>query len=70
MKFILIALVKLYQKIASPWVGNNCRFTPTCSHYALEALEKHGGIKGTWLTIKRICRCHPYDSGPWIDPVP
>ncbi len=70
MKFILLTLVTLYQKIFSPWVGNQCRFSPTCSHYAREALEKHGALKGSYLTVKRVMRCHPYHKGPWIDPVP
>lgn len=70
MKFILLTLVTLYQKIFSPWVGHQCRFAPTCSHYAREALEKHGALKGSYLTVRRVMRCHPYNKGPWIDPVP
>ncbi len=64
-----IFLVKLYQWIISPWLGNKCRFTPTCSHYSIEALKKYGPVKGTWLTIKRISRCHPW-GGHGYDPVP
>lgn len=64
-----IALIKLYQWIVSPMLGPKCRFTPTCSHYAVEALKKHGALKGLWLTIKRISRCHPW-GGQGYDPVP
>jgi putative membrane protein insertion efficiency factor len=66
----LIALpVHAYRLIFSPWVGFNCRYQPTCSAYALEALEKHGAIKGTWLAARRIGRCHPF-GGDGYDPVP
>jgi len=61
--------VRLYRVTFSPWVGHGCRFQPTCSAYALEALERHGAIKGTWLTIRRIGRCHPWGSSGY-DPVP
>jgi putative membrane protein insertion efficiency factor len=64
-----IFLIKIYQWIISPILGPKCRFTPSCSHYGLEALKKHGIIKGTWLTIKRIARCHPW-GGHGYDPVP
>ncbi len=64
-----IALIKLYQLIISPLFGPKCRFTPTCSNYALQALKKHGVFKGTWLAIKRIARCHPW-GGQGYDPVP
>ena len=64
-----IALIKIYQWIISPWLGQKCRFTPTCSQYALEALKKYGLFKGTWLAIKRISRCHPW-GGHGYDPVP
>ncbi|HMK20321.1 MAG TPA: membrane protein insertion efficiency factor YidD [Chitinophagaceae bacterium] len=64
-----IALIKIYQWIISPILGPKCRFTPTCSHYAEEALKKHGVFKGIWLTIKRISRCHPW-GGSGYDPVP
>ena len=60
---------KLYRATFSPYVGHNCRYQPTCSAYALEALEKHGGVKGLWLTIKRVGRCHPW-GGSGIDNVP
>ncbi|GDX97921.1 hypothetical protein LBMAG48_03250 [Phycisphaerae bacterium] len=65
----LIALVKLYQFTLSPIMGRQCRFYPTCSWYALEALRTHGPLRGTWLTIKRLARCHPFHQGGY-DPVP
>lgn len=66
----LLALpVRAYRLVASPWVGRSCRFQPTCSEYALEALERHGGLKGGWLAAHRICRCHPW-GGSGYDPVP
>ncbi len=66
----LVALpVYAYRMILSPWVGQNCRYHPTCSAYALEALEKHGAIKGSWLAARRIGRCHPW-GGSGIDNVP
>lgn len=64
-----VGLVRFYQLFISPLLGSNCRFTPTCSHYMLEALEKHGLIKGLYLGIKRIFRCHPW-GGSGYDPVP
>jgi len=72
-KYILslpfIFLIKLYQWIISPLLGPKCRFTPTCSQYGIEALKKHGPIKGLWLTIKRVGKCHPW-GGHGYDPVP
>ncbi|UZD91228.1 membrane protein insertion efficiency factor YidD [Cognatishimia activa] len=66
----IIALpIRAYRLIFSPWVGHNCRYQPTCSAYALEALENHGPVKGTILTIRRIGRCHPL-GGEGYDPVP
>ncbi|MBN8782093.1 MAG: membrane protein insertion efficiency factor YidD [Terrimonas ferruginea] len=64
-----ILLIRFYQKVISPWFGPKCRYTPTCSHYAVEALKKHGPLKGLWLAIKRIARCHPW-GGSGYDPVP
>jgi putative membrane protein insertion efficiency factor len=64
-----IALIKLYQWIVSPVLGPKCRFTPTCSQYAIEALKKHGVFKGLWLTVRRLSRCHPW-GGHGYDPVP
>ena len=61
--------VRVYRLFLSPWLGNGCRFQPTCSAYALEALEKHGAIRGSWLAIRRIGRCHPLGSQGY-DPVP
>jgi putative membrane protein insertion efficiency factor len=61
--------VRAYRLLLSPWIGNSCRFQPTCSAYALEALEKHGPIKGSWMAAKRIGRCHPLGSDGY-DPVP
>lgn len=65
----LIALVRLYRAALSPWLGSNCRFQPTCSSYAIEALEVHGALKGSWLAARRIARCHPW-GGSGYDPVP
>ncbi|NRB05343.1 MAG: membrane protein insertion efficiency factor YidD [Rhodobacteraceae bacterium] len=67
--WILALPVKGYRLVFSPWVGHNCRYHPTCSAYALEALEKHGGLKGGWLAARRIMRCHPWGSSG-IDNVP
>ena len=61
--------VKAYRAVLSPWVGYHCRYHPTCSQYALDALEQHGGIKGGWLALKRIARCNPW-GGCGHDPVP
>ena len=66
---ILALPVRAYRLVLSPWVGHGCRYQPTCSAYALEALEKHGGIKGGWLALKRIGRCQPF-GGAGYDPVP
>ena len=60
---LLILLVKGYRLILSPWLGSSCRFTPTCSAYALEALEIHGAAKGSYLTLRRLSRCHPWCAG-------
>lgn len=72
MKKILIALVKFYRSHISPLTPPSCRFIPTCSQYALEALEKYGALKGGWLTLKRLSRCHPFHRGEhdFYDPVP
>ncbi len=66
---ILIFLVKLYQKLISPWFPSSCRYVPTCSVYTVEALKKHGVIRGGYLSIKRISSCHPW-GGSGYDPVP
>lgn len=66
---LFIMLVRGYQLLISPFLGNNCRYYPTCSQYTLEAIELHGIIKGTWLGLRRIARCHPFHEGG-VDPVP
>jgi len=65
----LIWLVKLYRLLISPWLGANCRFDPSCSSYAVEALQRHGALRGGWLAARRIGRCHPW-GGSGYDPVP
>ncbi|MDP7593523.1 MAG: membrane protein insertion efficiency factor YidD [Litorilituus sp.] len=60
---IIISCVKTYQRIISPALGSNCRFNPTCSSYAIEAIERFGVIKGSWLASKRIIKCHPLNEG-------
>jgi len=62
-------LIRLYQWCISPWLGVRCRFEPTCSHYAVTAIETHGTIKGGWLTIRRLLRCNPF-GGMGYDPIP
>ncbi|AVR47290.1 membrane protein insertion efficiency factor YidD [Christiangramia fulva] len=66
---ILIALVRFYQKFISPVTPSSCRYSPTCSSYMIEAIKIHGPLKGLWLGIKRIARCHPW-GGHGYDPVP
>jgi putative membrane protein insertion efficiency factor len=66
---VLIGLIRLYQLVLSPWFPASCRFTPSCSEYGLEALRRHGALKGASLTIGRILRCHPW-GGSGYDPVP
>ncbi|MEM8815407.1 MAG: membrane protein insertion efficiency factor YidD [Pseudomonadota bacterium] len=65
----LIAVVKFYRLAISPWLGRRCRYEPTCSSYAIEALEVHGLLRGTRLTARRLSRCHPWGGSGW-DPVP
>ncbi len=67
--WLAIGLVRLYRGLISPLIGPRCRFTPTCSEYAIEAFKLHGFIKGCWLTSKRLLRCHPCNKGGY-DPVP
>lgn len=69
MKHLFIAMIRFYQRYISPLTPPACRYTPTCSQYTLEAIQKYGAIRGTWLGIKRICRCHPW-GGSGYDPVP
>ncbi|WP_371375486.1 membrane protein insertion efficiency factor YidD [Thalassotalea aquiviva] len=66
---LIIAIIKAYQRLLSPLLGNNCRFHPTCSAYAIEAINRFGVLKGGWLSIKRILKCHPLHAGG-EDPVP
>jgi len=66
---IAISVVRLYQLCISPWLGQRCRFEPTCSHYAIESFQHHNAPKAAWLTLRRIARCHPL-GGMGYDPVP
>jgi len=69
MKYVLVFFIALYQKLLSPWLPPACRYTPTCSQYAREAVLKHGAIRGLVLALKRLVRCHPFHAGGY-DPVP
>ena len=66
---ILIGLVRFYQMAVSPWTPPACRYVPSCSAYAIGAIERHGALRGSWLAVRRICRCHPW-GGHGYDPVP
>jgi hypothetical protein len=68
-KRLVLMLVRGYQLLVSPFLGNNCRFYPTCSSYMLEAIELHGVMRGFWMGLRRVSRCHPYHEGG-VDPVP
>ena len=70
MKKILLFLIRFYQTAISPIHPGKCRFSPTCSRYAYQAIQKYGAIKGTWLALKRLLRCHPFYKGDYYDPVP
>ena len=69
MQRLLMACVRGYRLLLSPWLGSSCRFEPTCSRYALDALQQHGAWHGSWLSARRILRCHPWCTGGH-DPVP
>ena len=70
MKKLLLSLIRFYRRAISPLTPSSCRFNPTCSTYAYEAIQKYGAAKGGWLTLKRLCRCHPFYKGDMHDPVP
>ena len=70
MKRVFLALIRFYQRYISPIKPPCCRFSPTCSHYAYEAITKYGALKGGWLALKRLMRCHPFYKGDPYDPVP
>ena len=69
MKWLVLACLRIYRYAISPLLGRNCRFFPSCSEYALEAVERHGALRGGWLGLRRVCRCHPWSAGGY-DPVP
>lgn len=70
MKQFLLALIRFYRRAVSPYFPARCRFRPTCSAYALEAIDKYGPVKGGWLALRRFLRCHPFYKGDVYDPVP
>lgn len=69
MQTLLLALIRGYRLLLSPWMGNQCRFHPTCSVYTEQAIREHGSLRGLWMGLRRIGRCHPWHPGG-IDPVP
>ncbi len=69
MRRLLIGLIDCYKLLLSPLLGNHCRFYPTCSSYARQAIEEHGALRGSWLALRRLGRCHPWHEGG-VDPVP
>jgi uncharacterized protein len=68
-KPVLLASLRVYRYAISPMLGRNCRFVPSCSEYAMEAVERHGALRGAWLAMRRVGRCHPFSAGGY-DPVP
>ncbi len=66
---ILLVVLRGYRFALSPWIGNSCRFWPTCSEYAMQAIEQHGALRGSWMILARLARCHPYSAGG-VDEVP
>lgn len=70
MKRVFLALIRFYKRSISPYTPASCRFTPTCSQYAYEAISKYGAMKGGWLALRRLCRCHPFTKRDPFDPVP
>ena len=70
MKKLLLKMIRFYQRAISSHTRAHCRFTPTCSAYAYEAISKYGAAKGSWLAVKRLCKCHPFYKGDPVDPVP
>jgi hypothetical protein len=69
MQSLVVGLIRVYQWLLSPFMGPRCRFHPTCSHYAVEAVRHHGTLRGLWLALRRVGRCHPWHPGGY-DPVP
>jgi len=69
MRRILIGIIKAYRYVLSPYLGQHCRFTPSCSEYTMEAIDRFGAIRGSWLGLRRLLRCHPFHAGG-LDPVP
>ena len=70
MKHVFLALIRFYQRCISPYTPASCRFTPTCSAYAAQVITKYGALKGGWLSLRRLLKCHPFHKGDHYDPVP
>ena len=66
---LMLFVIRAYRYLLSPWWGNQCRFDPTCSAYAMQAIEEHGALRGSWLALRRLTKCHPWHHGGF-DPVP